>query len=235
MTSSYPSVGAVGPGPSVDYMMPSLSTNPFVDVGYCFGLPTPPTGTPVPDATRMTSSLSTFNPGLPSVTVGLSSSTLAYPTSGLFTVASYSVTLSTAVNSRDVFVHPSSLSTGAAAAVTSSPTAATTSGLTSRPSDQFVVGAQAFDGPLTSLVHAAVVSTSSSATVPLVPDPSMLNFVVQGTDAARGRPMFPVGATSMSSVVVPGVPTGTSTSLTIVTITSPRSTRGLRLTNSSNI
>jgi len=67
VTSSYPLVGAVGPGSSVDYMTPSLSTNPFVDVGYCLGLPPPPTGTPVPDVTRMTPSLSTFNPGLSSV------------------------------------------------------------------------------------------------------------------------------------------------------------------------
>ena len=220
VTSAYPLVGAVGPSPSVDYMTPSLSTNPFVDAGYCFGLPPPPTGTPVPDATRMTSSLST----------------------------------------------------AAAVTVTSSLIAATTSGMTSRPSDPFVVGAQAFDGQPTSSVHVAVVSTPSSATVTLVPDSSTLNFVVQGTDAVRGRSMFPVGAmvadvpptdvavsgststmvksavegvrgtdgtnwasasilgtttqpttvvdvgqsstTSMSSVVVPGVPTGTSTSST---------------------
>jgi len=93
---------------------------------------------------------------------------------------------------------------GAVVMVTSSSTAATTSGVTPYPSGPFVVGAHVFDVQPTPSVPVTTASTLSSATVML--GQLTQNFVVADADAVRGS-TFPV------AVTVTGVPLTTAATL----------------------
>jgi len=120
---------------------------------------------------------STMPPGLPLPVP-------TYPTAGPAAATPYPSASSTLMYSHDAFTHPSSLSMGAAATVTPSSTAATTSGVTTYPSGPFVVGADVFDVQPKPSVPVTTASTLSSAAVTL--GPSTQNFVVPGTDAVSG-------------------------------------------------
>jgi len=93
---------------------------------------------------------------------------------------------------------------GAGAAATSSSTAATTSGVTSHPSNPFAVGADVFEVQPKPSVPVATASTPSGAAV--TPSPQTQNTVVPGADAVQGSTL-PVG------VAVAGVPSTTTATL----------------------
>ena len=124
-----------------------------------------------------------------------------YPTGGPTAATPYPSTTLALAYGRGEFNHPSSLSMGASAAATSSSIAATTSGVTSHPSNPFAVGADVFEVQPKPSVPAATASTPSGVTVPL--GLSIQNTVVPGADAVQG-PTLPVG------VAVAGVPSTTA-------------------------
>ena len=175
VTSSYPPLGVIGPSPFIDADSRCGPPPSMYSRGLLF---TTPAGLPFPVPT--------------------------YPTSGPTATTPYLSTSSTLAYSRDVFTHPSSLSMGAAATVTSSSTTATTSGVTSYPLGPFAVGAHEFDVRPMLPVPVTNAPTLSSATVTL--GLRTQNFVVPGADAVQGS-TFPVGVT------VAGVPSTTTATL----------------------
>jgi len=120
--------------------------------------------------------------GVPSATsAGLPFPVPMCPTAGPTAATPYPSTSSALVYGRGEFNHPSSLPMGAGAAATSSSTAATTSGVTSHPSNPFAAGADVFNVQPALPVPVTTASTLLGAAV--TPSSPTQNTVVPGADA----------------------------------------------------